>query len=81
MEGQLPRRGLAALARGEGMTRIGKITIDRAAPQIAHLKLGDYYFGYVVEDGSATLGVWRLDTIWHKYGRFSESEVCLNRVS
>lgn len=63
------------------MTRIGKITIDRAAPQIAHLKLGDYYFGYVVEDGSATLGVWRLDTIWHKYGRFSESEVCLNRVS
>jgi hypothetical protein len=63
------------------MTRIGKITIDRAAPQIAHLKLGDYYFGYVVEDGAPALGVWRLEAVRNIYGRSPVSEVCLSRVS
>jgi len=54
MEGQLPRRGLAALARGEGMTRIGKVKTA------GDYKVGAPCFQLVVEGGRVTLGCWRL---------------------
>lgn len=78
VEGKLPGRGLAALARGAGMTRVGAIVTKHEDQHV----LGGLCFQLIRENGHLTLGTWRVAAIrWISNRRQCGVRTIFERVS